>query len=54
VANRYDRAGLLDSLIEPNAKVADGYGPISAMPAMGTLLTPREMRDVVEYLTTLK
>ena len=54
VANRYDRAGLLDSLLEPNAKVADGYGPISAMPAMGTLLTPREMRDVVEYLATLK
>jgi hypothetical protein len=24
------------------------------MPAMGTLLTPREVRDVVEYLTTLR
>jgi len=24
------------------------------MPAMGTVLTPREVRDVVEYLGTLK
>jgi quinoprotein glucose dehydrogenase len=54
VANRYDRKGLLQSLIEPNAAVAQGYGPISAMPAMGTVLTPREVRDVVEYLATLK
>ena len=54
VGNRHDREGLLDSLLEPNAKVADGYGPVSAMPAMGTVLTPREVRDVVEYLATLK
>jgi putative membrane-bound dehydrogenase-like protein len=54
VANRYDRLGLLTSLIDPNAFVAQGYGPISAMPAMGTILTPREARDVVEFLSTLK
>jgi mono/diheme cytochrome c family protein len=42
------------SLVEPNAEVAQGFGPISAMPAMGTVLTPREVRDVVEYLGTLK
>lgn len=54
VANRHDRAGMLASLLEPNAKVAEGFGPISAMPAMGTVLTPREARDVVEYLMTLK
>jgi putative membrane-bound dehydrogenase-like protein len=54
VASRYDRRGLLDSLIAPNAVVAEGFGPVSAMPAMGTLLTPREIRDVVAYLATLK
>jgi quinoprotein glucose dehydrogenase len=54
VAARYDRQGLLDSLIAPNAKVAEGFGPVSSMPAMGTMLTPREVRDVVEYLATLR
>mgnify|MGYP003346772930 CR=1 FL=1 len=54
VVNRYDRLGLLTSLIDPNAFVAQGFGPISAMPAMGTILTPREVRDVVEYLSTMK
>ena len=54
VANRYDRRGMLLSIVEPNAQVAQGFGPISSMPAMGTVLTPREVRDVVEYLGTLK
>lgn len=54
VAGRYDRKGLLLSLLDPNAFVAQGFGPVSAMPAMGTVLTPREIRDVVEYLSTLK
>lgn len=54
VATRHDRKGLLLSLVAPNAHVAEGFGPVSAMPAMGTLLTPRELRDVVAYLETLK
>jgi hypothetical protein len=29
----------------------DGMG---SMPAMGSMLTPAEVRDVVEYLATLK
>jgi mono/diheme cytochrome c family protein len=45
---------MLLSIVEPNAQVAQGFGPISSMPAMGTVLTPREVRDVVEYLGTLK
>jgi mono/diheme cytochrome c family protein len=54
VGSRHDRRGLVASLVEPNASVAEGFGPVSAMPAMGTMLTPAEMRDVVEYLATLK
>jgi quinoprotein glucose dehydrogenase len=54
VAKRHDRLSLLQSLVEPNAKVAEGFGPTSAMPGMGSLLTPAEIRDVVAYLSTLQ
>jgi putative membrane-bound dehydrogenase-like protein len=54
VAGRHDRAGLVLSLVDPNAAVAQGFGTVSSMPAMGTVLTPREVRDVVEYLSTLR
>jgi HEAT repeat protein len=54
VAARLTRPQLVLSLLEPNAQVAEGFGPVSAMPAMGTMLTPRQVRDIVEYLSTLK
>ncbi len=54
VAARYDRRGLLESLVQPNAKLTAGFGPISAMPTMSVLLSPRELRDVVAYLSTLQ
>ena len=54
VAKRYDRRGLLESLVQPNAKLAAGFGPVSAMPTMSVLLSPRELRDVVAYLSTLQ
>jgi quinoprotein glucose dehydrogenase len=54
VALRHDRRGLLESLVQPNARLAPGFGPTSAMPAMNALLTPRELRDVVAYLSTLR
>ena len=99
VASRHDPDSLLECLIVPSAKIADGYGvvtitgingtiiggvlqrrtadsvtlldgtrqrvipvteirsmsaPLSAMPPMGSLLTPRELRDVLAYLLTLK
>ena len=54
VATRYDRRGLLESLVQPNAKLATGFGPVSAMPTMSVLLSPRELRDVVAYLSTLQ
>jgi quinoprotein glucose dehydrogenase len=53
VSKRHDRRGLLESLVVPNAKLAEGFGPTSAMPTMTALLTPREMRDVIAYLSSL-
>lgn len=49
------REQLLEALVAPSARIAPGYGTgPSAMPPMGGILTRRELRDVVEYLTTLK
>ncbi|MBX3355850.1 MAG: HEAT repeat domain-containing protein [Phycisphaeraceae bacterium] len=54
VGARLSRRGLLESLIDPNAAIAEGYTAPSAMPEMSTLLTPRELRDIVEYLHSLR
>ena len=53
IARRLDPVRLLQALVDPQAEVAEGYGTSSAMPAMGALLTPRELRDLVAYLRTL-
>lgn len=50
---RADRAVLVQSLVEPNAVVTPGFGTVSAMPPMSTLLTPHQTRDVVAYLASL-
>jgi putative membrane-bound dehydrogenase-like protein len=36
------------------AEVAERTNPVSAMPPMGLILKPREIRDVVQFLSTLK
>ena len=54
VGQRLDRESLLQSIIAPQAVITDGYGEASAMPNMQDLLTPREIRDVVAYLETLR
>jgi putative heme-binding domain-containing protein len=99
VASRLSREQLLESLVDPSARIAPGFGPVqltlkdgkkmfgtlkdetathvvvdpgsgdqrvaksdiaqrtngpSAMPSMATLLSRREIRDVVEYLSTLR
>ncbi len=66
VASRLTGSGLLESLIHPGAGLAKDYegaaaGPPeedassrSPMPPVGTLLTLRELRDLMTYLRTLK
>jgi putative heme-binding domain-containing protein len=100
IANVLSREEILESLIEPGARLAPGYGSVvltlkdgqvvagilaaenreeiilrtsdaepmeiavsrikkrenmpSAMPPMGTVLTKRELRDLVEFLSSLK
>lgn len=100
MGTRLTRQQLLESLIDPSARLAPGYGQVSvtlkngqkiagtlreespaaiaiqdpagqlqriqvadiatrtngvsAMPPMKLLLTPREIRDVVEFLSTLR
>lgn len=56
IASRKDEAYLLQSLLEPNAKLAETYTatPISPMPPMGLILKPQEVADVLAYMLTLK
>jgi len=48
------REYLLQSLIEPQAVVAEGYPTPSSMPPMGLILQPAQIRDLVEFLASLK
>jgi quinoprotein glucose dehydrogenase len=52
IGARRDRRFILLSIADPQAIVAQGFGKFSAMPAMKDKLTMREMRDVVEFLST--
>jgi quinoprotein glucose dehydrogenase len=101
IGSTLSREQLLEALLEPNARIAPGYGtisvtlrsgdvvsgtlreetdthvvvatgdppapqriaksdiaqrtdPVSAMPPMGLILKPREIRDLVEFMSTLK
>lgn len=56
IAVRSDRAYLLESLMDPNARLAAGFEnlPISPMPPLGALLKEQELEDILVYLSTLK
>jgi putative membrane-bound dehydrogenase-like protein len=55
IAARKDMAYITQSLLEPNAVIAEGTNlPVSPMPPLGLLLNPQEIEDVKAFLGTLK
>lgn len=55
IAVRGDRAYILESLMEPNARFAKGFEglTISPMPPLGVLLKEQELEDILAFLSTL-
>ncbi|MEE2912278.1 MAG: c-type cytochrome, partial [Planctomycetota bacterium] len=45
---------LLESLLVPSKRIAEGFGESSAMPPVAGVLDYREIRDVVAYLKSLQ
>jgi mono/diheme cytochrome c family protein len=56
IASRKDEAYITESLLNPNARLAEGYvaTPISPMPPMGLILKPQELADVKAFILSLK
>ena len=56
IGARRDAAYIRESVMEPNAKLADGFTQLemSPMPPMGLLLKPQQVEDIIAYLLTLK
>ena len=38
----------------PKSEIAERTDPVSAMPPLGLVLTPREVRDLIEFLSALR
>lgn len=53
VALRLSVEKLVESIVEPGATIAPGFGTITAMPEMTRYLKPGQVRDVVAFLSTL-
>src|SRR4030095_3361544 len=56
IAVRADKAYILESLMDPNAKRAKGFEnrAISPMPPLGVILKEQELADILAFLDTLK
>ena len=57
IGSRLDRMQLLESLVDPAARIAPGFGTEggpSAMPDMSVLLSEREIRDLVEFMASIR
>jgi len=56
IAGRKDEAYLTESLLNPNARLADGYTltPISPMPPLNLILKPQELADIKAFILMLK
>ncbi len=55
IASKYDEGYLRESLVNPQAAIAEGFPvEVSPMPPFGVLLSPQELEDVVAFLKTLK
>ncbi len=55
IASRKDEAYIVESLMEPNARIAEGYNlPVSPMPPAGLILKEQEIADLKAYLMTLR
>jgi mono/diheme cytochrome c family protein len=56
IAGRKDEAYIIESLVNPNAKLAEGYvaTPISPMPPLNLILKPQEFADVKAFILSLK
>jgi putative membrane-bound dehydrogenase-like protein len=56
IAGRKDEAYITESLLNPNAKLAEGFEKlgISPMPPMGLILKPQELANVKAFILSLK